>query len=74
MKNHIQLSQMIQAEIRRNSMEGIMGEWGFVICGHGQNPLPEEVNCKQKETHRMRRSHLCEKSEENGRGWCLQEG
>ena len=51
-----------------------MGERGFVICGHGQNPLPEEVNCKQKETHRMRRSHLREKSEENGRGWCLQEG
>ena len=55
-------------------MEGIMGEGGFVTCGHGQNPPPEEVKCKQKETHRMRRSHLCEKSEENGRGWRLQEG
>ena len=68
------LPQTLQTEIRRHSMEGIMGEGGFVTCGHGQNPPPEEVKCKQKETHRMRRSHLCEKSEENGRGWRLQEG
>ena len=26
-----------------------MGEGGFVTCGHGQNPPPEEVKCKQKE-------------------------
>lgn len=51
-----------------------MGEGGFVTRGHGQNPCPEEVKCKQKEAHTMRRSHLCEKSEENGRGWRLQEG
>lgn len=49
-------------------MESVVGEGGFVTRGHGQNPRPEEVKCKQKEAHTMRRSHLREKSEEKKMG------